>query len=345
MRPKRYSPPPRNTKKSPFAPGRCALPADRDELSRLAIAPPTASTMRPWISTRTTTSGRRRKIHQQLAKIYPASKYLSDAIYNAAIKYEEIQDWRNAARVFEWFVEQNPEDKEAKDMLFQAGKYYGKVGDDQKAQELFAKFSKKYPNDIRVIEIQYEVAMSLYRKEKFAEAKTKFYDVLAAYNAANKPIEYIHRAAESDFLITEMDYKDYAAIQFKQPEAALKAAVKQKTDLLKSINEKYAQVAAYGLINWTPEALYKIGRNVEDFANAFENQELPPNLPKEELINRQRTIKLQLAASLERVLEPDNATISLQNQLKGDPKNDTLIIPWVLKAKRKTRNRLPDCLG
>jgi tetratricopeptide (TPR) repeat protein len=275
------------------------------------------------------------QIYEQLAKIYPAYKNANNAIYNTYLKYEEIEDWRNAARVLEWFVEVNPNDDEAKDLLFKAGKYYGKVGDDRKAQEVFAKFSQKYPNDTRVIEIQYELAMALYRKEKFPEAKVKLGDVIKAYNAAGKPADYKHRAAEAQYLVTEMDYKDYAAIQFKQPEAALNGAIKQKSDLLKSMNEKYAQVADYGIINWTPEAIYKIARNYEDFANAFENQELPLNLAKEDGIKKQKTIKLSLSVYLSKALEPYNAVINMQGQLKGNPGIDTMIIPWVIKAKKK----------
>ncbi len=251
--------------------------------------------------------------YQYLIAHYPHSPLIYDAQNNLAFDYAELLDYRNAALTYERVAAIHPEHDRARDALYNSGLYYNQIGDLQNALRVYKKFTEEYADDEWADDLAFEVAAIYQRLNDPEKAHKAYQQFIADYPHSprvveahflrskyflengqhQKAIEELEKAvagrvptqtemsgnefytAEAEFALAIAYFREFEAIQFRLPKSELENNKSRKKELLKKIIHHLGNCAAYGTSR-VYEATYMIGRAYQIFAQAWEEQQLPP---------------------------------------------------------------------
>jgi TolA-binding protein len=221
--------------------------------------------------------------YERLAHEHPDSAKAQDALYNASYFYVQARDWANAIRINREYVDRYPNAPDAEDMFYNIAGYYLKMDNYDAANEIYAEFARRYPDSPRSVETYYRRGEYFLRKGRLADAFREF-DLALAKNEElkkrNLPANDFY-AAEALFARSQEEFKEYRAIRFTL--ANKEQAQKRKKELLQKLVKQYTQVAGFGTIR-IYESLYRIGQLYEEFALAWNEQEIPPMSETERIV-------------------------------------------------------------
>ena len=213
---------------------------------------------------------------ERLAAEDPDSARSETYLYNASGFYVKAEAWPRAIRVNRAFVSRFPAAKDAADMFYEIANFYLKLDDFANANQVYGEYAEKFPGSPRTVETFFRRGEYYERNNDLARAKTEYEKALAKSNAfrvgAKDANEFF--AAEALFRLTEIQYREFAAIQFKLPMAPMELDKERKKNALLLLVDQYTRVAGYGTLRLY-EATYKIGAAYEDFAAAWAQQEIP----------------------------------------------------------------------
>jgi len=253
----------------------------------------------------------------ETAMLYPTSQVAKLALVEAAQAYEALGNTEMAAQILEKFVDKYPDSRLAEMCILRAAKYregldqYDKAAQDylrleyvdspnkidaiflaglnyfkseawQKAIDTFQDYLR-YANDLNhAIEAQCRIGLAFYNQNRTDEARRAFQNTIAIYkDAPNRSELNTYFVAQAQFMLGELDYIRFAAIDLKPP---LKQNLNRKTAILRSVLKNYTAAAKYRVAEWTTAASYKIGKVFEEFANAILTSPIPENLSEQEVI-------------------------------------------------------------
>ncbi len=213
---------------------------------------------------------------ERLAGEDPDSAKGETYLYNASGFYVKAEEWQRAIRVNRTFVSRFPESKDAADMFYEIANFHLKLDDLDNANVVYGEYAEKFPDSPRTVETFYRRGEYYEHKNDPQQAKTEYEKALAKSKSfqARKMSANEFFAAEALFRLTEIKYREFAAIRFKLPVAQMDLEKERKKNALLEIVDNYTSVAGYGTLRLY-EATYKIGEAYEEFAAAWANQEIP----------------------------------------------------------------------
>jgi tetratricopeptide (TPR) repeat protein len=213
---------------------------------------------------------------ERLANEDPDSAKGETYLYNASGFYVKAEEWQRAIRVNRTFVSRFPASKDAADMFYEIANFYLKLDDWDNANVVYGEYAEKFPDSPRTVETFYRRGEYYERKNDPNQAKIEYEKALAKSKSfqARQMSANEFFAAEALFRLTEIKYREFAAIRFKLPVAQMDLDKERKKNALLEIVDNYTRVAAYGTLRLY-EATYKIGEAYEEFAATWANQEIP----------------------------------------------------------------------
>lgn len=213
---------------------------------------------------------------ERLATEDPDSAKGETYLYNASGFYVKAEEWQRAIRVNRTFVSRFPQSKDAADMFYEMANFHLKLDDLDNANAVYGEYAEKFPDSPRTVETFFRRGEYYEKKNDPQQAKVEYEKALAKSKSfqARKMDANEFFAAEALFHLTEIKYREFAAIRFKLPVAQMDLDKERKKNALIEIVDNYTRVAGYGTLRLY-EATYKIGEAYEEFATAWANQEIP----------------------------------------------------------------------
>lgn len=211
-----------------------------------------------------------------------------DAIYNAGVIREALEQWSKAIATYERFVKLYPKSEQNATLEFHIGELYEKAGNKKAAEKAYLSFVKKYKDKPEMAVHAYlhlgMMARSSGGKKARKDAEDYFgrtwtgWTKLADEDLKKKTTPY---AAEARFQTAEFILTDYKEVKLAFPIATLQKRATSKGELLTRAEAMYFEVVNMRNPFWTAAAAYRIGEMYKNFSDELYNLPLPEGLPEE----------------------------------------------------------------
>jgi tetratricopeptide (TPR) repeat protein len=327
------------------------------------------------------------RAYELLRVSYGGSNLNRDGLNNLAVNYAAMGDSLNAAARYEELSRISKDSTEAEAALTNAFVYYNHAGSWKRAVETGKTFSSLYPrsfngpmvwlktaeavvhlnddlygahqyNDLAVrfpqsplgVEAYFRAGRLYQKNDSLLAAEKAFYHAYACHEAlAQKGLPgNAFFASEGLYQSSLFLEKRYEAVSLVLPQQNFSRNLDEKQRMLRQLVENYAGVSAFQT-HRMPEALFRIGRVNEQFAETWASQELPKLEPtlmaiKQKEINEQ-TVRLTRQALSAYLAASGAMSRRIQNadSLKGSALPDTvkaLIQAWLEKAESKASEQV-----
>ncbi len=264
----------------------------------------------------------------------------SDALLNAAILRENLQRYPDAAKGYERFVREQPDDKRAADTAWQAALVWEKAGQKQKMNDAIENFIRSYggnpAQDKRVMEGIDKIADYHEGRRDQRAADRQYNRLIDEYQrrgiAPGSPGAYF--AAKAAFMLVEREYADWAKIKIKGNLAGQQKVLKTKIAGQQALNRKYEEVWAYGSLEWTMASSYRKGKLMQEFAASLYEVPIPFKEGSEQY-DIYRTQLEDIAIPLEdKAIESYEATIAKARKEK-------IVNEWTKRALEELNSYKP----
>ena len=271
---------------------------------------------------------------------FDLSKKQSDALLNAAILKENLQQYDPAARGYERFVRERPDDDRAADTAWQAVLVWEKAKQPTKMNGAIESFIRNYgtdaKQDTRVMEGIDKIANYYEKRRDERNADKQYRRLIDEYQrrgvAAGSPGAYF--AAKGQFMLVERDYEKWAKIKIKGNLKAQQKILKDKIAGSQELNRKYEEVYPYGNLEWTMAASYRKGKLFQEFAQSLYEVPIPFREGSEEA-DMYRTQLEDVAIPLEdKAIEAYEATVNKARQ-------DKVVNEWTKRALEELNSYKP----
>ena len=294
--------------------------------------------------------------YDALADLRKEGEGVRDALYNAFIFYGKANNWLKAVEAGEKYVDRYPDNKDASTIYFSVGKFYQKMNNDEGFKRVFSDFALRFPDSPLSLEAYFNLGKFYLEKDSTALAETTF---LKAYTMSKslkaRALEFNnYYAVEGLFFASRLLHDRFKQISFFLPQNTLNRQVTQKQTLLRQLVSQHTRVAAFRTQR-LPESVFRIGEAYENFAQTWNNQEVPPMNPtsraiKEKEINERTTqiYNQSLTAYgramqvLERVM--DNANNVAQNPDTTDSSAADTLTTFTQFWYEKTKEKISETL-
>jgi tetratricopeptide (TPR) repeat protein len=216
-------------------------------------------------------------------RIYSRQKNIPEeaevALYNAAYYYKEGEDWQNAIRLNNQYIETYPDNPLSTDFYFATAGFYLKLNNLTEANRIYAEFATKYPDDPRGVQAFYERGSYYHDNQQLSLAKAEYQKAINKSEDLNRkgldPNRYF--VGEALNKMVDMLYGEYASIELRQPESNLQSQQARMRELIQEIAANDLKIIANGSIR-SFEAAYRNAEVYEIFADKYFNQQRNPNL-------------------------------------------------------------------
>jgi TolA-binding protein len=205
----------------------------------------------------------------------------ADALLNAAILQENLQNYTAAGRGYERFVRTFPDDDKSPDAAWQASIVWEKANNKSKMVDAIENFVRDYgaepKYDERVMEGLAKIADYHESRNDKRRADRQYEEIIDEYmrrgiQPGSKPSFY---AAKAEFMLVEREYEDWEDIKIRGNLNRQKRLLKKKIEGQKALTPKYEKVYEYRNLEWTLAATFRIGKMHQDFANALYEVPIP----------------------------------------------------------------------
>ena len=280
----------------------------------------------------------------EAAMKYPTSQIAELALVEASQAYEALGNLELAASILEKFVEKYPNSRLAEMCILRSAKYREDLGQYDRAAQDYLRLKNldspnktdgiflaaqnyfkaekwkqaieafrtylQQANDLNhAIEAQCKIGLALYKLDRDQEAKRAFQNTVKIFeDAPNRQELNTYYVAEAQFMLGEIDYIRFAAIDLTPP---LKKNLNRKTQILRSVLKNYTAAAKYRVAEWTTAASYRIGKVFEEFANAILTSPIPENLTQEEALAYEMQLRKLAFPFQKKALDAYQANVKL----------------------------------
>jgi len=213
-------------------------------------------------------------VFERLAEEYPNSELVQDALANASINYNKVDDHLSVIRVNEKFLSLYPDDPEADIYLFEMAGHYLKLDDLEQANKIYLRFAEKYPDDPRTIRAYFERGSYYLTHNEQSLAAQEFRQAVDANDrqVAAGGVGAPNYAAKALSRLLEWEHEEYDKLRFTV--AGDTTARVRKREWRDSLIAKYRRLIQLSQKEaW--QAFYEIGRLVEEQAVATFEQAIP----------------------------------------------------------------------
>jgi len=236
-------------------------------------------------------------VYERIYNTYPQSQNAEIALYNSSLYFKKAQDWENAIRINNRYIAGYPMQPFTIDLFFSNADLFLKLGKIDDANRIYDEFAAKYPDDPKTITAYYERGVYFLDKDQTEAAKAEFNKAISRSELFRKQGKDPNAfiAAEAVNKLADILHKEFVAIQLVQPESRITADQNKMKNLLTELNKTYSKVISFGSPR-SFEATYNIARSFEEFASAYANQEIDQNLDDTKRFVQRKKIIEQSAA-------------------------------------------------
>lgn len=258
--------------------------------------------------------------YSKLVELHPGSPIGARGAWAGAQMYESIAQFGDAARFYQSYGEQFPEEERAPDALYNAVLLRMTAGENNTAIETGRRFVERYPRRPETDEVYFFIARAQAANEDWDDAATTYREYIRRSRNADRKIEAqtrialvliaagdeagadtaleaavraarrgrqrlnegLYFAAQARYLQGERVLREYEAVPLAGDSEGLRARLEQKSELLGRAARIFADVVGFEVAEWVTASLFQIGRSYELFAEAMRAFELPEGLTEEE---------------------------------------------------------------
>jgi tetratricopeptide (TPR) repeat protein len=261
---------------------------------------------------------------KQLEKTFVKHELAAQFPRKLAFAYEQKKDWVKSAQAYSDLSKEDKSPKVRQEAMFIAAGLFEKMGQDKRAIEFFRDYAHKYekPFDNRM-EARFRLA-SLYEK---GGDKTRQLFWLRRVIAGNDTAGDTS-TDRSRWLAAWANgkYGDYFAWEFTRRKLRLpiENSMLKKNQYLGDATARYEMAAAYGILEFTSMASYKIADLYEHFGVELNSAPVPEGLSEQDLVLYQAIMTEQSEpfTTLAAVIYQSNVDLSWQGHF-----ND-----WIVKS-------------
>lgn len=210
-----------------------------------------------------------------------------DAIYNAGVIREALEQWEPAIKTYERFMKLYPKDDLVPVLSFHIGELYEKAGKPKDAARAYNNFTRKFRDKKdKHVQAYFNLGMiAMNSKSKRAEKEaTGHFE--KSYKTWNKLEDEAKKkamrtyAAEARFQLAEMVFRKYDAAPLENLDQ-LSKELTTKAELLNEAEAIYFEIIDLRDPLWTSASAYRIGQMYKEFSDALYNYPIPEELPEE----------------------------------------------------------------
>ena len=251
------------------------------------------------------------KIYERIFQLNRDNYEIAEqSLYNASFYYSEGEDWTNAIRVNNQYIETYPEEQLATDLYFANAGHYLKLDNIIQANKIYEEFALRYPDDPRAVEAFYRRGDYYLEHDQPATAKAEFLKAIQKSEQFNRQGKdpnrfYVGEALNS---LVGMLRDEYSAIELKQPKNNIDAQQVKMRSLIKEIVDNNMKIIANGSIR-SFEAAYNNAQIYEQFADTYALQERNANLSDVEKFSENKRINEQSAGLYQKAVEEYKKTV------------------------------------
>lgn len=210
-----------------------------------------------------------------------------DAIYNAGVIREALEQWDSAIKTYERFMKLYPKDDLNATLAFHIGELYEKAKKPKDAARAYTGFTRKF-RDEKDRHVQAYLNLGLIalvsnsrRAEKEASDNfSKAYSTWQKLEDEDKKKKTKDFAAEARFQLAEMAFKKYESAPLSDLDR-LETELVSKGELLAAAETIYFEVIDMRSPMWASAAAYRIGQMYKLFSDGLYNYPIPEGLPPE----------------------------------------------------------------
>ena len=220
------------------------------------------------------------ELHDSRRESFQNHPERTNALKKAAIIEKYTADFENAAILFERYHDEHESQEDAPLLLFESAVMYEELGDYREMARVLEKFRKEYGRDpgmrVTVLKSYNKQADYFFERKDYRKAESFFEKALDLYreNPSVGGADATYFAAKSQFMLAEIEYLGWAEIKL---EGSLKK-LEAKKEGSGVVAQKFKQVLAYKNAEWTLAANYRIGAMFHNFAKSMETASCPPSL-------------------------------------------------------------------
>ncbi len=276
------------------------------------------------------------KAYERMINEQPNISFIDEVYVKLGLLYEKRENWLRASDNYLKLVSIRPESKLAPRALLNAGNCFEQLKLWSKAKQIYQQYANSYasinPDDY--IESCYKIGeMSLNMKDEDSALKEFARTVQVYHELKRKNIsveEYL--PAKAQFMIGEINFEKYQQVKLVPP---LNVTLKKKKDLLQVVLQEYVTAGKFQVAEWTTASLYKTGLTFEDWADAFVNSPVPPELSDEEKQEYINGLQQQALPFRQKALEVYKANVA--SAQRSNIQNE-----WVEQSKQRMEQLIID---
>ncbi|MDD5673003.1 MAG: tetratricopeptide repeat protein [Chitinivibrionales bacterium] len=205
--------------------------------------------------------------------------FAAPSLYYAGYYFEQAKMFAEAIKAYGMLYNNFPTSEFSADAFFSVGICYEKMGKNSEMAGTFTEYAKKFSTDkAKQVEAVVKAGDAYFNMGDNANAKQNYTMAIDVYEHTGKNSEIdVGSIARAEYMLGEIIYRDFSAIQFTGDPNSVKKSLEAKTKLLEECAKTYAKAVEIGVAEWTIKATYKIGVCFVDFAGALENQTIRGN--------------------------------------------------------------------
>ncbi|MFO0726779.1 MAG: tetratricopeptide repeat protein [Myxococcota bacterium] len=224
-------------------------------------------------------------------------KKAADALYNAGVYYQGMQDSKSAIAAFEKYTTEYAERADAIDVAWRICEIQETDKKYKETIDCFNKFKDKYKkaSQAKIFESRYRIALAMEELKQHPQAVTEYKWLRDNYSKLPKADQETPGArlagAHSAFELLEPEFADYMKMKITLNKATLKAKT-DKAEELACVDSgenkckkpgKYLAILGYGNGEYGIAALTRMGLIYRSVANEIRNAPLPKNLDEDQM--------------------------------------------------------------
>lgn len=223
------------------------------------------------------------RFYQSYGEEFPEEERAPDALYNAVLLRMTAGENSTAIETGRRFVERYPRRPETDDVYFFIARAQAANEDWDDAATTYREYIRRSRNADRKIEAQTRIALVLIAAGDEAGADTALAAaVRSARRGRQRLSDGLYFAAQARYLQGERVLRAYEAVPLAGDSEGLRGRLEQKSELLGQAARIFADVVSFEVAEWVTASLFQIGRSYELFAEAMRAFELPEGLTEEE---------------------------------------------------------------
>jgi tetratricopeptide (TPR) repeat protein len=269
------------------------------------------------------------KAYERMISEQPDIPFIDELYIKTGLLYEKMQNWIRASDNYLKLVSKKPDSKFAPRALLNAAICFEQLKLWSKAKLIYQQYIKSYANGNTddYIEAYYKIGEMSFNLKDENSALKEFAQTVQIYKELRRKNisieEYI--PAKAQFMIGEINFEKYKQIKLVPP---LNISLKKKKDLFQTVLQEYVSAGKFQVAEWTTASLFKTGLTFEDWADAFVNSPVPPELSSEEKQEYLNGLNQQAMPFRQKALDVYKANIASAE--KSNIQNE-----WVEQSKQR----------